>query len=303
MMNSALNASRTRTRRSPLAALAASVAGLALAAGAAHAEPAMWVVRDSDSTIYLLGTVHVLKPSVVWRTPKIDKALDEAKDLTLEILDVEGNAAALGPLMQQLGIDAAHPLSSKFTPEENKRLAAVAASLGAPAAALDPLRPWLAGLQLSVAPLIKAGYDPNSGVDRLIKAAAVAQGDKVQAFETLEQQLRFFADLPESVQLEFLRQTLNDFDTASVDLDKLANAWVAGDTVVLEDILINQFRAEAPRLYDDLIVKRNQAWADSIAEKLKGSGVSFIAVGTAHLVGPDSVQADLAKRGIRAERF
>lgn len=290
----------------PWTKLTAGLLGAATLAGAsaAWAEPAMWVIRDKDSTIYLLGTVHVLKPDVQWRSAKLDKAIKDAGDLTLEIEEVdEKSAAALGPLMQTYGVDTSAKLSAKLSAEDNARLAKVAQSLGVPPAAFDPLRPWLAALQLAVAPLIKAGYQPNAGVDRLVKAAAVADGDKVQSFETVEQQIRFFADLPESVQIEYLHSTLRDYENAVADLDKIATGWAAGDTKALEDVLVKEFKTDAPNLYQVLIVQRNQAWAKSLEEKLKGSGVSLVAVGAAHLVGPDSVQAFLAKDGVAAERY
>ena len=68
-----------------LAAGLVSVLALGFA-GTALAEPALWKIQDADSTIYLFGTIHVLKPSTVWRSPKIDKALKDSGDLTLEIV-------------------------------------------------------------------------------------------------------------------------------------------------------------------------------------------------------------------------
>jgi uncharacterized protein len=68
-------------------------------------------------------------------------------------------------------------------------------------------------------------------------------------------------------------------------------------------VLVNELKKGAPTLYQKLVVQRNIAWSEKIAEILKGSGVQQIAVGAAHLAGPDSVQVQLAKRGIKAERY
>ena len=40
-------------------------------AAAETGKPALWVVRDADSTIYLFGTVHLLRPETVWNSPVV----------------------------------------------------------------------------------------------------------------------------------------------------------------------------------------------------------------------------------------
>jgi len=266
------------------------------------AEPAMWVVRDADSTIYLFGTVHVMKPGTVWKTPRVQAALTSAEELVLEIEEVD-DPNAMAPVIQRYGLDLTRPLSSRLTEAERAKLGKAAAAMGANAAAFEPMRPWLVSLQLVVGSLMKAGYDPNMGVDRLLKAAAVQSGQKVTAFETVEQQMRFFAELPPEVEMELFRQSLEDFDEGAAVFDPLADGWARGDLSVLERYLVTEWKAEAPDLYRVLIVQRNQDWARQIEARLKGKGVSFIAVGAGHLVGPDSVQRQLEARGIRSARY
>ena len=72
----------------------------------------------------------------------------------------------------------------------------------------------------------------------------------------------------------------------------------SGRTVKPGDIVVVR-RPDRPEL---LLVKRNVDWANQLKTKLDGSGVSFVAVGSGHLVGAESVQAQLAKLGIKAER-
>ena len=263
--------------------------------------PALWVISDADSTIYLFGTVHVMKPETRWRTPKIEQALAASDELVLEITEVY-EPAAMAPLVQRYGLDMTQPLSSKITPEERTKLEAAAKVMGLPYAAFEPMRPWLVSLQLTIGALTRSGYDPSQGVDRMLKASARQAGKLITAFETAEQQLRFFADLPPEVELALLRQSLAEFETGAAEFDPLADGWATGDLRVLERYLVDEWKAEAPGLYKILIVDRNADWARQIEEKLKGSGTSFVAVGSGHLVGPDSVQALLRKRGIVARR-
>lgn len=283
-----------------LAACVALVA-VGLTAFPAAADPALWVVRDEDSTVYLLGTVHALKPDTVWRTPAIDRAISEAGELWVEV-DTD-DTAAMQDLIVRYGLDPAHPLSGKLTADQLARFRAAVSAMGADPARLDSFRPWLAGLTLSVAPMLKSGFDPGSGVEEQLKALAKAGGKPIHAFETQEQQIRFFADLPAPVELAFLLSTLDDAQESGAMLDGMIAAWSAGDVDTLGALMNSELAAKYPDLYDALLVRRNRAWAGQIQTLLGGKGVAVIAVGAAHLAGPDSVQVQLARRGVTVERL
>ena len=263
--------------------------------------PALWVIRDADSTIYLFGTVHVLRPTTAWGSDRVDAAFDSAARLILEVANPDDQAAAM-PLIQQYGISPETPLSSLLTADELMALDTAARAMGLTGAQMDPLRPWLAALTLSVAPLTRAGYDPKSGVDLLLKARAEAAGKPVTGFETIDEQIRILAGFPEAGQLDFLRSTLDDFEGATVELDKLVTAWAAGDVEAIETVGVEPMRDASELMYQSLLVNRNANWAGQIQTLLEGSGTVFIAVGAAHLAGDDSVQVQLAHRGVTVER-
>ena len=262
--------------------------------------PALWVVKDADSTLYLFGSVHVLRPTTGWASPRVEAAFDSASDIWFEISNPDDQAAIM-PLIQQHGLSPETPLSSRLTSEENAELDAAAKAMGASAAQLQPMKPWLAALSLSVAPLIKAGYDPKSGVELVLKARAEAAGKPIHGFETIDKQIGILAGLPDDVQLVFLRETLKDYENAATKLDEMVEAWARGDVATLDRITITEMKEASPTLYQAILVDRNTDWANQIQTLLEGSGTAFIAVGAAHLTGDDSVQAILQKRGVTVE--
>lgn len=268
----------------------------------AQAEPAMWVIRDNDSTIYLIGTLHLLKHDAEWNSEKVRKTVGESTELWLEVAE-EANQAALQPLIATLGVDPAKPLSKKLNQAQRKKLEKLAVTYGIPAASLEPMQPWLAAIVIGIMPLVKAGYDPKAGIDRMLRQMAVAEGDQIRGFETGEAQLQMLADLPQAVQVAFLAETLNDVEEGVELVDKMAKAWIDGDTEAIARLGLVEMKQEAPAAYKKLLVDRNVAWSEKILEILKGSGVVQIAVGAAHLAGPDSLQAQLKKRGIKVESF
>jgi uncharacterized protein YbaP (TraB family) len=283
-------------------ALARAEAGAAVAPAPAKASaPALWVVRDADTTIYLFGTLHLLRPETNWRTPVLDDALAATGELWIEA--EEPSPAALQALIAELGIDLAHPLPSRLTGEEQTRLSSIATSLGMPANGLDPMRPWLASLVLSVVPAMKAGFDPAKGVDKAVRAVAIERGIPVRTLETAEQQIRYLAGLPDEVQMRMLREGLADIEAGPVIVERIATAWAAGDMRVIEDIMVNDLKAESGDLYKALIVDRNQRWAVQIERRLDDPGVAFVAVGAGHLVGPDRLQSLLDGEGVSIVRL
>jgi uncharacterized protein len=275
---------------------------LCFAVSAVQAEPAMWVIKDSDSTIYLIGTLHLLKNDTEWKSEKVKKTVGESTELWLEIVDDE-NQAALQPLLAKHGTDPDKPLSKKLNQVQRKKLEKIAAMYGVPVANLEPLQPWLAAVVLGTIPLVKAGYDPKAGVDRMLRAQAVAEGDQIRGLETAEAQVRMMAGLPQAVQIAFLVETLDDVEEGLALLEKIAKAWMDGDTETIARLGVAEMKREAPAAYKMLLTDRNVAWSEQIVEMLKGSGVVQIAVGAGHLAGPDSLQAQLEKKGIKVEPY
>lgn len=279
--------------------LAAALASTALSAGAVSAEPALFVVKDADTTVYMMGTVHLLKPGTVWDTPKIKAAMAEAKTTWIEIAEDESVAA---PLVPKYGVDMTKPLSSKLTAAQKAKLAAALQKVGANPAQLEPLQPWLAAMTLTVLPLQKAGFDGKSGVDAQVKAQALAEGDALKGLETYDEQFRMFAEMSEAKQVEFLMQAADAVDQVAPKLEEAAALYVAGDMDALDRVMIADFRRDAPEAYATLMTGRNRAWAKKIAALLQEPGTHLVAVGAGHLAGPDSVQAQLETMGLTTKR-
>jgi uncharacterized protein YbaP (TraB family) len=267
----------------------------------AYAKPSLWAVRQGDTTIYLFGTVHLLPSDTDWMSDKLSAALDRSQRLSIELID--DDPATVIPLVRKYGRDPAHPLSSKLRASDRTKLKLAVATANLPGGeeTLEPMRPWLAALTLTVAPLVQAGMDPGQGVDKQLKARMTAAGKPVDGLETAEQQLRILADMPEPLQLDMLRETFRDVEEGPKKLLELVDAWKNGDTRAIAQIESVELQKSSPELYKSLIVDRNKAWAHTIAGRLRNSngGTSFIAVGAGHLAGPDSVQKQLEAMGFK----
>jgi uncharacterized protein len=265
--------------------------------------PALYVARDADSAIYLYGTIHLRRDGEPWGSPDVEAALARSEEIWTELEISPEAEAQTQQLAMQSGIaPAGRPLSSWLTPDENQRLAATAQRFGLQAQQLEPLQPWFAALTLTVLPMMQAGYNPQAGVDRAIDAFGDANGKRMRAFETPQQQIGFFANLSPELQRQMLVEAIDEADRGAEMLDQMSAAWERGDVSALETLLNEQMRDEYPEVYAVLITQRNQAWVATLVQELGGSGVDFVGVGAAHLVGPDGLVAQLRARGVTVER-
>lgn len=266
-------------------------------------EPALFVARDADSAIYLFGTVHVRLPGADWGGANAHAALVEADEVWTELELTPDVQARAGPLVMQYGmLPAGQTLSSLLTPEEYGRLRATTKRLGVPIAMFERMRPWMASLTLSMLPMMQAGYDADAGVDQAIDAAAQALGKRTRAFETIEQQIGFLANLGEDVQRQMLVETLTQAEPGAMQADEMTTAWERGDMEALERLVVDDTRDEYPEVYQVLFVQRNNAWIDTLMTELQGSGVDFVAVGAGHMLGADGLVEQLRARGVSVER-
>ncbi len=265
-------------------------------------EPLLWVLRDADSTVYLYGSIHLRRKGGAWGGPKAKAAFQESQRLWTEILLDPAEEAAATQTVLRLGLDPSRKLSDRIDPAKKPALVEAVAALGMPLQSIEPMRPWLASMTLLIGTLTKAGYDPTQGVDRLLDAEARASGKTLKSFETSSEQVEFLAGLTDAVQLDLLQHTLDEFKKGPELMKELEAAWEQGDESELRRLAVDEMRITHPELEKILLSNRNQRWAEKIGEILAGSGVDFIAVGAAHLVGPDSVQEMLTKKNLKALR-
>lgn len=268
---------------------------------APDADPALWVVKDQDTTIYLFGTIHVLKPGMTWFDEAVKKAFDSASEVKLEL--VMPDPATMQSLVMATGVAPAGtpPLTERLPADKRAAYAKAVTDLGLPANALDTYKPWLAATQLSIAPLSKLGYDSTNGPEEVITAAAKAAGKPVTGLETAAQQLGYFSGLSEPAQIQFLTSTIDELPTLAKTMATMVDDWAEGKPEALAKEM-NDSLKDSPEVAKTLLVDRNQRWAGWIKQRMAQPGTVFIAVGAGHLAGKDSVQAQLAKLGVKSAR-
>ena len=278
----------------------ALLAGLFASGALAQADnPPLWKVGDK---VTLFGSFHLLPPEVKWRTLALDRALEESLTVVFETETPGGGGdQAMQPLMVKYGLLPPGQNLAAILPSKVKgELESVAGELGLPVANMAAMRPWLAGLVLSVQSMIKQGFNPANGVEQQLVAWA-RQNDKAFAsLETLESQIRIFADLTREEEISLLAVSLRQIREMPGALNELLAAYRKDDLATLERLLNAGFN-EQPALRRKVLGERHRQWLPRIEKMIATGRPHVIVVGAAHLGGPDGLVAMLRAKGHKVE--
>jgi uncharacterized protein YbaP (TraB family) len=251
------------------AGISASAAPASIPAALPDADPAIWVVNDHDTTIYLFGTFHALDGKSAWFNDEVRTAFAASDELVLETVVPERGAVS---------------------------------EPGQPAASA----PYLAATRLAISAGRARGMQAGNGADLVLRDVAELWGKPVGGLESFTTQLGMFGQMPtESGQpgpAMSPAQARAVMDGLSLVMGDMQAAWNRGDWRLFAAMLTNM-RRTSPQSYNLMFAQRNAHWASWIAQRLQRPGTVFVAVGTGHLVGRDSVQAKLALRGFRSARI
>lgn len=283
-----------------LAALLIAVAALCAgpAAGASERN-VLWSVRGEHNTVYLFGSIHVLRPGDGALPRAALEAYAEADRLVMEIdLDdpaVADPTALLGTMQRTALLPEGVSLRSVMG-EDYAAIAGRVGESGLDLAVFDGFAPWFVAVMVLQLELAQRGFQPGLGIEQQLADRAVRDGKPIEGLETAEQQFAMLAGLPLREQKRFLLMTLSDADRLDEEIEELVAAWRSGDTEALEDMLSAAYE-EFPELYRPLTEERNRAWVERLEELLEDRDDYLVVVGALHLVGRHSVVDLLRKRG------
>jgi len=283
------------------ALLVAAAIAATPAASAAAERSVVWSVRGEHNTVYLFGSIHVLRPGDVGLPRAAETAYDDAEQLVMEI-DMDDPAVA-DPLAlaSQMQRYAQLPAGQSLESALGADYPAVATHLreaGLDPALLDGFAPWFVGMMALQLEIARRGFDPAHGIEQQVTERAMVDRKPIRGLETPADQFAVLGGLSLPEQKRFLLMTLEETEQTDARLDQLLNAWRSGDTATLAQVLSEEFE-EFPELYRPLTEERNRAWVEQLAGLLDDRDDYLVVVGALHLVGRNSVVDLLRQRGYR----
>jgi uncharacterized protein len=256
----------------------------------------LWKVKGAQNTVYLLGSVHLLKSSDYPLAPEIETAFSNASIVAFEtdIAALDDPAIAL-KLMSKGRLPEGSTLATEVSPATYQMLKAELAKSGLPAEMFDQFTPAMAALTLSMLGVQQLGLEPENGIDKHFFRLACAAGKQIIPLETVDFQIAMATDFSKEEGELLLKITLKEVDGLKKEIGDLVKAWKSGDAESLEKLL-NAASKEAPAIHKRLLIDRNRNWIPKIEELARAKNNAVVIVGAAHLVGKDGVVDLLRKR-------
>lgn len=256
------------------AALTAATPQPTVAPATPDADPAIFVVHDRDTTVYVFGTFHALDGRAEWFNDQVKTAFDQSNELVLETLIPEG----------PVKIPTRH--------------------LGPGTLSVAPTASFLATTRMAINAGRSQGMNVGNGADMILRRAAELQGKQIEGLETLESQLDMFQKMPPAPLAApkpgdpVEKKPITNLSRTMIELQA---AWKQGDQKLFVRML-DQLQQNSPDTYRMMFTERNARWADWIAARMQTPGVVFVAVGAGHLAGKDSLLVRLGEKGITSKR-
>lgn len=262
----------------------------------------LWQVQSSTNTVYLLGSLHMLKPEHYPLEDALEVAFSDAKHLVTEAdLDELESPAVMGSIMLKATYGEGTSLKTALSPESYglvEQATADFAALGVNMQVLNGFKPWFVAMTIVGLRLQRLGFNPANGVDRYFYKKAKTARMGLHALETSDFQINLLSTLSDKNQELMLLQTLRDLEVTEQLFGDIYAAWRSGDVSGLDRLLTESFK-EYPDVYEKLIVSRNQNWVPQIEAFLEQNENYLVVVGAGHLIGDQSVVRMLELKGHR----
>jgi hypothetical protein len=267
----------------------------------AHAGSPVWAIHGDHNTVYLAGSVHLLKAGDSRLPPAFDHAYGGSKAIVMELaIDKVDPMQAAGWLMEHAMLKEGTTLRATIGDVRYRRVSAEAERLGVPMEAADMLEPWALGLQLLEMQYMHLGFDPQQGVEQQLQHKAQADGKPITGLETMDEQLAVLQRLSYPDQARFLDMIVTEMQDVQSETDSVVTAWRNGDSAKLSALLSDEYKS-FPMLYRLLVTDRNKRWVPQIEKLLHGNQDYFVVVGALHLVGDGGLLELMRRDGYKAE--
>ena len=264
----------------------------------------LWKAQSGASTVYILGSIHLLKKESYPLSPKIETAFDKSDTLVVEANVQDQSKMNTQAIMEKGFYPPNDSITAHVSPETYESVKSEAAKMGLPLEMIDRQKPWILSMSLEAIGLMKLGYDPAYGADNYFLSKATGR-KKILELESLDEQINLLANLSDREQELLLLLTLKDLQNAAREVDQVVQAWKTGDTKAMEASMTKSFKEDSQLvpINERLIYDRNRKMVSKIEEYLKEKGTYFVVVGAGHLVGEKGIIETLRKKGYQVEQL
>jgi len=269
----------------------------------ANAASPVWVIHGEHNTVYLAGSVHLLRAADAHLPAAFDQAYSGSKEVVMELaMDKVDPTEMAGWMLEHGMLKDGTTLRSQIGDDRYRRVSLEAQRLGVPTEVMDQMAPWVLGLQLLEIQYVKLGFDPQQGVEQQLQLRAQTDHKSISGLETIDEQLGVLESMPAADQARFLDMIVTEMHDVDTETRSVISAWRNGDAAKLAALLSDEYKS-FPALYRLLVTDRNRRWVPQIEKMLHAHQDYFVVVGALHLVGDGGLLELMRHDGFKAEQL
>ncbi|MCX7650500.1 MAG: TraB/GumN family protein [Flavobacteriales bacterium] len=258
-----------------------------------RASALLWKVEPPDKSApsFLFGTIHLIPAQDFSFSRAADSALSLTEKIFFE-MDISDPALQLR-VLKSMKLDSGLTLSSLYKPTEYKKIKKKLEKAGVP---LDMFQSFLP-IMIQQNFLIKNvfGGDTRSYELFLLEKARQA-GLQIDGLETVDDQVKALRAISLERQARMLKEGVLNPGRSRRQLLKLVRTYRRGDVEAMYRLTTREKSMKEG--VEALLVERNRKWAERLQSEMRQRPV-FVAVGAAHLGGPEGLIALLRRQGFR----
>jgi len=267
------------------------------------AESFVWKIQKGDSSIYLGGTIHLLRSSDYPLPQEFEKAYKLSDTLVFETnIGTLATAEFQQSMLTQMFYLDGSKLQDHLSEKASKALRTYAQKNNFNLDLIQHMKATMVAITLSQQELTKLGATQN-GVDSYFYQRSVQDQKQTEYFETIEEQFNIIFSLDQENESGFLLYTLESLDEMKRVYTSFIKLWKKGKERQLTKLFIDDLKNQTPKLYSNLLVKRNQAWFPRIQNYFQTKEIEFVLVGAAHLLGEDGLLQMLRDNGYKVTKL
>ncbi len=269
----------------------------------AFAKSPVWKISKDGNHLFLGGTIHLLSQSDYPLPGAFETAYNNSILLVLET-DIQKlrTPECQQTILKKTMYTGDQNITQFLKPDTIQDLEIHLTNRGIPMEPMLKFKPGLLSATLTVLELQRLGLI-GTGVDEFFSLRALNDKRRINHLESVNDQIEFISKMGEGNENAFIKYTLNDLKDLPKLFDSMKNAWKNGDNVQLQIIAIDPWRGRFPKLYNSLLVERNNNWIPQIETMLRTKEVEFILFGALHLVGENGILTQLKALGYKIENL
>ncbi len=252
----------------------------------------LWLLETEEAKVYLLGSIHAMKPDMYPLAAPIETAFKEAEKVAFEVDLTRLNETEMNQIMQQQGIyTPPSSIESDLSEETLSLLKTYLKANNLSLANVRHMKPWFLMLTIGQKELSKYGFEPQYGIDQKLQQRAISEGKEILQLESFREQIGILSADSIEVQGLSLKASLEEMKTLENDLKELIVAWEHGDVDKMLELTIeasNQYPGLSQQMHN-LIDKRNIKMTEIIREYAATSGTYLVVVGALHMGGEGGI--------------